>query len=128
MTAALVPMELTQGEDYTAQIIWTDDYDEPQPVVAPCRLDIVGPGNQVMLTLQTPETALAEGEIPEIGLSTEIGLIQLHIPREQTKGLNVGAYSYDLFVTVDDGGAYAGDQQLPIIGGPVTVNKRYTKM
>src|SRR5215510_1331108 len=79
MSAANVPMEIDQGEDWSVQIIWTDDFDEPWPVIAPARLDIKNKAGAVQITLQTPDTEVPEGTIPDIGLSTDIGLIQLHI-------------------------------------------------
>ena len=40
MTAAHVPMVIYQGEDWTTQVVWTDEYDEPVIVVHPCRMDV----------------------------------------------------------------------------------------
>jgi len=128
MPAANVPLVIDQGEDYTAQIIWTDDFGEPQQLTSPMRLDIVGAGNQTVISLTTPETEVPEGEIPEISYSPDIGLIQIHIPSEQTKSIPPGLFQYDMFVTVDDGDEYAGAQQFRLLVGQVIVNKRITRM
>lgn len=128
MPAALVPIDVYQGEDFTAHIVWTDDFDEPLPVIDPCRMDIKDGTGQLLITLETPAEALPEGEIPSISLSSDIGLIQLHMEDSVTAAFPTGSYHYDLFVTVSDEGAYAGEQQTPIIYGPVTVMKRTTVM
>jgi hypothetical protein len=124
----LVPIEIYQGEDWTAQIVWTDDFDEPQQVIAPCRMDIKDNTGQLLVTLETPEEDLPEGEIPTISLSTDIGMVQLHLEDSVTAAFLPGLYKYDLFLTVNDGGAYAGNQQIPLLYGPVTVSKRTTVM
>lgn len=128
MPAAYLPLFIDQGEDFSAQLVWTDEYDEPQQLTAPCRLDVKNVGGQTQFTLATPEEELPPGEIPQIGLSADIGLIQLHIERDVTAALMPGEYVYDLFVSVDDGDSYAGDQVQRILYGPVTVNKRVTAM
>lgn len=128
MPAALVPIDVWQGEDFTAHIVWTDDFDEPLPVIAPCRMDIKNGLGGLLITLETPEEELPEGEIPSISLSTDIGLIQIHIEDAATAAFVVGQYHYDLFTTVSDEGAYAGEQQVPILYGPFNVIKRTTVM
>jgi len=128
MSAAYVPMDIDQGEDFTAQVVYTDDFDEPYRVVSPCRMDIKNTAGAVQLSLETPDTVLPDGAIPEIALSDEIGMLQLHIEDSVTEALVPGVYSYDLFVTVNDGNAYAGNQRQRLIYGEVVVNKRITRM
>lgn len=128
MPAANVPLVIDQGEDFTAQIVWTDDQGQAQKMIAPMRLDILGAGNQPIISLTTPDTPDPAGTIPEISYSSEIGLIQLHIPKEQTATLPAGLYQYDMFVTVNDGDAYAGNQQFRLLVGQVVVNQRITVM
>lgn len=127
MPAAFVPMVIDQGEDYTSDVIWTDNYDEPLPVQHPCRLDIKSLQGQTLLTLES-DPLIPDGEIPSIAVSTEVGLLQLHITEEITASMVPGEHHYDLFVTVDDGSTYAGAQVQRICYGPVTVNKRITQM
>jgi len=126
MVAANVPMEIDQGEDWTTTIVYTDDFDEPYHLVAPCRLDIKSRQGAIQLTLETPDEEVPEGTIPAIGISEDIGLIQLHIEDSVTASMVPGVYKYDLFVTVNDGDEYAGNQVQRLIAGPCTVNQRIT--
>src|SRR4051812_48864538 len=128
MAAANVPMEIDQGEDWSATVVYTDDFDEPYNVIAPCRLDIKNTQGAIQLSLQTPDEEVPDGTIPAIGVSEEIGLIQLHIEDSVTKSLMPGVYKYDMFVTVDDGNEYAGSQVQRLIAGTVTVNQRVTQL
>jgi len=128
MGAAHVPLDIDQGEDWTSTIVYTDESDQPYNVVPPCRLDIMSMTGQTQLSLTTPDTEVPEGEIPEIGLSSEIGLIQLHIEDSVTSALVPGVYKYDLFVTVDDGGEYAGSQVQRLIRGECVINQRVTQL
>lgn len=123
-----LPMVIDQGSDFTAQLIWTDSFDDPVAVVHPCRLDIRGAANQPIASMET-DPELPEGETPSISLSTETGLLQLHLPAEQTAAMLPGVYHYDLFATLDAG----ADSPMPtqvqrLIYGSVTVNKRVTVM
>lgn len=126
--AAYVPIDIYQGEDFAAQIVWTDELDDPQRIIAPCRLDCKNSAGQLQFTLETPETELAPGEIASITLSEDIGMIQLYMEDSVTAALVPGIYHYDLFATVDDGGIYTGAQRHPVMYGPVTVSKRTTEM
>jgi len=128
MSAAFVPLEIDQGEDWTVSVVYTDDMDEPYNVIAPCRLDIKSQQGATQLSLTTPDVVLPEGTIPQIALSSEIGLLQIHIEDTATAAMIPGTYKYDLFVTVSDGNAYAGDQVQRLIYGDVTVNKRVTTL
>lgn len=124
MPAANVPMIIDQGEDWTTEIVWTDNYEEPMNVISPCRLDIKNSTGATQLSLETND-ALPAGETAEIAVSSDIGLIQLHIDHTVTAALLPGEYQYDLFVTVDDG---SGAQINRLLYGSVTVNKRVTQM
>lgn len=128
MSAAHVPLDIDQGEDWSAQIVYTDDFDEPYNIIAPCRMDIKNPAGAVQLSLTTPDTVVPKGTIPEIALSSDVGLIQLHIEDSVTKALIPGLYYYDLFITVYDGNVYAGNQTQRLIYGEVVVNQRYTQL
>lgn len=129
MPAANLPLVIDKGEDFTCQIIWTNEWDEPQTgIIAPMRMNIVGNGAQIVISLMTSEEEPEEGEIPDIVYAPEIGMIQLHITRARTAALNPGIYQYDLFVTVNDDDEYAGNQQVRLIAGQVIVNQRVTVM
>jgi hypothetical protein len=128
VSAANVPIEIDQGEDWTGTVIYTDDFDQPYNVIPPCRMDIKNSGGATQLSLITPDEEVPEGTIPDIGLSSEIGLLQLHIEDSVTAALRPGVYKYDLFVTVNDGNEYAGNQVQRLIYGSVTVNQRVTQL
>jgi len=128
MAAAHVPIVIDQGEDWTASIAYTDDFDVPYNVIAPCRLDIKNTSGATQLSLMTPTTPPPDGTIPDINLNSEIGLIQLHIEDTVTAALRAGVYKYDLFVTVTDDNEFAGDQRQRLIYGEVVVNQRVTVM
>lgn len=128
MGAAFLAMEIDQGEDWTSTVVYTDDFDQPYNVIAPCRLDIKSAQGATQISLTTPDSPVPDGTIPEIGLSSEIGLIQLHIEDTATSALVPGVYKYDLFVTVNDGNEYAGNQVQRLIQGDVTVNQRVTSL
>ena len=128
MSAANVPIEIDQGEDWTGSIVYTDDFDEPYNVIPPCRMDIKNAGGATQLSLTTPDAEPPDGTIPEIALSSEEGLIQLHIEDSVTGAMVPGGYKYDLFITVNDGNEYAGNQVQRIIYGSVTVNQRVTQL
>jgi len=97
-------------------------------VIAPCRLDIQFKQGATQLSLTTPadDEVIPEGMIPEITLSSDIGLIQIHIEDTVTAAMVPGVYNYDLFVTVNDGNEYSGNQIQRLIKGEVTVNQRVT--
>lgn len=128
MSAANVPIVVDKGEDFTAQIIYTDDFDQPLNMVYPIRMDVKGNQVSAILSLVTPEVMPTDGSIPEITFSPDIGLIQIHIDHSTTEALPPGVYNYDMFVTVDDEGEYAGTQQQRILYGTFSVNPTYTTM
>lgn len=127
MPAANVPLVIDQGEDWTTEVIWTDSYENPVQVIHPCQLDIKTNQGQTIVSLVS-DPDIPDGEIPGIAISTEIGLLQLHIPAEQTAGLVPGNYDYDLFVTDDNQDDYALPQMQRLIYGSASVNKRITIM
>lgn len=122
-----VDLDIYQGEDWTTDIIWTDVFGDGMAVVHPCRMDIKATGGATLISLVT-DPDIPDGEIPSIALSTNIGLLQLHIPAATTAAFTPGTYRYDLFVTVDTGEDYPGPQVTSLIGGSVTVNKRTTEL
>lgn len=128
MPAENVPLVIEQGEDFSAQILWTDEWGAPQQLTAPMRLDIKSADVFPVLSLTTPETNIPDNEIPLISYSADIGLIQIHIPKSMTVALKPGVYTYDMFVTVNDGDAYVGNQVVRLLVGQVLVNRRITVM
>ena len=128
MAAAEVNLDMDQGEDWACQIVWTDTLDAPQLIVDPARLDAKDSTGATVLSLQTPTSPPPDGTIPEIAISNEMGLIQLFVDKSTTSAIQPGQYRYDLFVTANDGDAYAGNQTHRLMAGTLTVNKRTTVM
>lgn len=127
MSAAFVPLYIDQGEDFTAQLIWTNAHDEPQPLVHPARMWIKDATGAVLAELETEEDPVP-GTIPSIALSPLLGLVQIHMSSGETAALTPGEYAYDIFVTVDDNGEYAGPQVHRLVKGTVTIDRRYTEL
>lgn len=126
MAAGRVDLVIDQGADFTAQLVWNDFTDNPIPVTLPMRMEVKSPYGQVMLTLFPPDE-LPPDDVPAMTYNTDSGLIQIHINKEQADTLVGGIYSYDLFVTVDDGDAGTGDQLTRLIYGDVIVRPRTTQ-
>lgn len=124
---AVVPIELTQGEDFASQIVWTGVDDAPNKVIHPCRMDVKDAGGTTIISLETL-ASYPEGTIPELMTSPDIGMIQIYISSTATAAMPAGIYGYDLFVTIDDDDAYAGHQINRLMAGQFTVNKRITVM
>lgn len=127
MTAANLPMILDQGEDWAAQLVWTDDLNDPLPVVHPCTMEIKSTTGASLLVLET-DPDIPEGTIPDIDVSTDMGLIQIYIPTAVSTNLTVGTHQYDLFVTVDDGNTYSGAQLNRLCSGTFTVRKKISTL
>lgn len=125
MAAGPVELIVDQGADYTAQLVWNDFTDNPIPVTDPLRMDVKSPYGQVMFTLFPPDP-MPPDEVPAITYNTDSGLIQIHMTKEQTDLLEGGTYSFDLFVTVDDGDVGTGDQLVALLYGSVIVRPRTT--
>jgi hypothetical protein len=127
MTAAgRVDFVIDQGADFTCQLVWSDFSDNPIPVATPMRMDVKSPFGQVMTTLFVPDPPLPEDEIPPITYNGDSGLIQIHLSKERTQAIPGGTYNYDLFVSVDDGEAYAGLQLTRLIFGSLICRSRTT--
>jgi hypothetical protein len=121
----VVSLEIYQGEDWTADIIWSDQFGVGIPVTHPCRMDIKAPDGTTLVTLET-DPEIEAPDIPSINFSGDIGLLQLHLTKTVTGLFPPGQYSFDLFVTTDTAAEYGGSQVIPVIAGPVTVHKRVT--
>lgn len=130
MALAYVPLSIDQGEDWTAQVILTDQDGNSLSLDSPMQMDLKNVAGSLVLSLHTltENEEILYGNIPEITFSSDIGLIQLHIAKEVTKNLPVGSYNYDLFASVNDGDIYAGSQVIRVLAGQAQVNKRVTVM
>lgn len=124
MPATQLNLVIDQGEDWTVNFTFTDERDEPMPLKHPFRMDIKDLTGQIVQSLLTEDNP--GPSIPGIVISNTSGTVQLHLTNAETGALD-GAYVYDLFGTVEDGGVYAGDQIVRFIAGRVFVNKRVTE-
>lgn len=120
-----VELEVVQGEDWTVDVLWTDSYDQPQPVEHPCRMVVKDGAGATLITLDT-NPSIPDGEVPGIAVSPDFGLLQLHIDSEATAAFPPGQYVYDIFGTVN-GDSYAGDQQVFLFGGAFLVRNAVTE-
>lgn len=128
MPGGSLNLEIVQGEDWTVQIQSLDDNDNPKPIVAPARMDIRDRMGAIIHSLQTADVENAPADVvPGVAISSEVALIQLHIPRSISQTFDPGPYHYDLWVTVDDGGIYAGSQAAQELRGQFIVHDRVTK-
>lgn len=126
MPGARVDIDVTQGEDFTSQIVWNDFTDNPIRVVTPMRMQIKSQYGQVMTTLDVPDPPLPETEIPPLTYNTDSGMIQIHMSKDVTNAIPSGIYAYDLFCNVDDGEAFAGYQQVQLMYGNLNCKPRIT--
>ena len=117
-----INLHIVQGEDYTAEIAWLTDEDNPINISGPATMDIRDSANQLIL-------AMDSGVDGELKISSASGIIQIVILRAVTIGLPVGAYFYDLFAKVDidsnliDGGV----QTRRALHGRVTISDNITQ-
>lgn len=116
--------DVDQGEDWTAQLVLTDFYDQPLPVTNPIRMDIKSPFGGVVATLVYDGQTPPPGAISAVIFNKETGMIQLHMDNAVTNSLSPGVYSYDLFATFDDN---TGTPQVQrVVFGSIYVNGRVT--
>lgn len=128
MQTSRVDMIVNRGEDWSVQLILTDQFDEPLKLATPFRMDVKDAAGQPVISLTSSDQAPDfQTEIPEITVSEDVGVIQLHIDDSVTRNLNIGQHSYDLFGHVTDDDIYAGDQVVKFCEGRFVVNKSITE-
>lgn len=94
-----VDLHVKQGADYTAQVYWVDDYDEPVPVTAPAKMEVRtnDENRTLLLTAENIEEIGGDTTLGYLSVSATAGLIELYIPAAATELLPVGVHVYDLF-------------------------------
>lgn len=95
-----VQINIKSGEDYTSQIIWRSDEDEPIPVTGPARMEIRDKDMNLLVYLDQDEEEQAENK-GYIGLSKSSGTISLFIPKYVTFEMPTGTHFFDLFCNYD---------------------------
>lgn len=89
-------VSVIQGEDFVAQIFWSDNLNQPYTLCHPAKMQVRTKRGGLVLELSS-QSEQAQGLV----LAEEQGLIQVYIPASVTSRLPVGSYSYDLFVTYE---------------------------
>ena len=95
-------IEVVVGEDFAAQIAWTDEDGNAVPVVAPCRLEVRDMANNLVM--------------------------QISAPRAITTALKPGRYLFDLFAVTTPSPAPFTSQEVQVINGWFLVSPRVTIM
>jgi hypothetical protein len=119
-------LEVDQGEDWSMQVVLQDQWENALTVDRPLQMDIKDILGQLILSLSVPDDPIPDNVVPEMNFSADNGMIQIHIDRNQTAALDPGVYFYDIFVGVNDGDVYAGNQRVRALAGRLLVNKRIT--
>ena len=118
-----VVIEITQGEDFVAQVYWTDVDGGAQLLTTPCRMDVRDADSNLLMQFKTGNTVSTQATIT---LSVAAGFMQLTCPKEVTRVLAAGRYRFDLFVTANNGVAPFTTQVVPILEGWIDVQARTT--
>lgn len=128
MAAGRCDLVIDQGEDWSAQFTFVDQYTRPMPMVEdPARMDIKNAATGATLHSMVTDLEIDPDVIPQLLISPDVALIQAHIPATVTKDFPPGSYDYDLFYTTSDDGAYADTQIVRGLWGKVLVRKRTTE-
>jgi hypothetical protein len=118
---------IDQNADFIAEIYWTDYNNIPIYVVEPIRMEIRSSSGQLEAEL-IYDGSLPDGQTPPaITYNSDSGLIQLHMPAEQTDKMHPGLFNYDLFVTYADAQNNATLRRHRMLYGQVEVRGKITR-
>lgn len=94
-----VDLHVKVGADYTAQIYWLDDYDNPVPVVGPAKMEVRtnDEDRTLLLTCEDTQSTVGQTTQGQLSLSESSGVIEIYIPAGSTGQMPVGVHAYDLF-------------------------------
>jgi len=119
-----VVLDIVAGEDWSTQLIWTDEDGNPMPITDPVTMDVKDSRGQVAIHLTTgvgsPLTSASIGTVQAAGFA------QLTIPRVLTATLTPGDYRFDLFAGVVSNGIPFSVQVQRVVVGTVRVAPRTT--
>lgn len=114
--AEQIDLWVVRGEDYVAQIFWTDGYGEAiavtEPVEAAVRDEV---GQTVLRFTSTTDPANA----PHIVHNSQ-GFFQLTMPASRTWTVHPGMYGFDLWAAVGDSAPPFTGQRQQVIQGTMT--------
>ena len=120
-------IEMAQGEDFVAQIYWTDEDGEPLKIQTPCRMEVRNPANQIILQFDTSDTGNT-ATLAALVITGAQGLMQISCPKTVSKLVAVGTYPFDLWATLDEGVAPFAAQLTKVAEGAFIVSSRTTIM
>lgn len=116
-----VEFEIVRGEDWSVQIFWTDEYDEPVPVSEPVLMDVKDSTGQIAMRFTTSTDSESA---PHVTMSGTLGFLQLTVPRSVTALLVPGRYVCDMFAAVADTTGPFVRQAQQLFVGTVLVHNR----
>ena len=126
-TSAQCDFVIDQNADFIAEVYWTDYNNIPIAVVEPIRMEIRSKTGQLEAEL-IYDGSLPDGQTPpSITYNSDSGLIQLHMPAEQTNTMHPGIFNYDLFVTYADAQNNATLRRHRMLYGQVEVRGKITR-
>lgn len=124
-TGSLVEIEVVIGEDFAAQIFWTDEYSNPIPITDPVLMDVLDANGQIAMRFTSSSNVDTD---PHLSFTGYIGFLQLTAPRSVTETLIPGSYAFDLFAAVSDSSAPFNRQIKQVISGYVTALPRVSRL
>jgi hypothetical protein len=120
-------IEVVIGEDFSAQIAWTDEDGNSVPVAAPCRMEVRDMASQLVIQFDTSNAGSAATKAALV-LTGSDGVMQISAPRTITDALLVGRYLFDLFAVVPLSPAPFPSQEVQVCNGWFIVSPRVTIM
>jgi hypothetical protein len=115
------------GEDFAAQIYWTDSNGNAIPITSPARLEVRDSLGNRVLQFDAANSGSAATKAAILITGSE-GLLQLSCPKALTKTLEPGRYLFDLFATNNSGFSPFPTQEVKVADGWVVAQGRTTVM
>jgi hypothetical protein len=126
-TSAQCDFVIDQNADFIAEIYWTDYNNIPIYVIEPIRMEIRSKTGQLEAEL-IYDGSTPVGQTPSaITYNSDSGLIQIHMPADQTNAMHPGLFNYDLFVTYSDAQNNATLRRHRMLYGQVEVRGKVTR-
>lgn len=94
----VLELHIDAGEDFAAQVVWSDNDGVPFTVLSPCQADVVDSNGSVVVSFRSTYTNPITQALISIS-SSQDGFLQLTAPKALTKDLLPGTYAIDLFAT-----------------------------
>ena len=121
-----IELQVVQGEDYVAQMVWTDEYNNPVPCSSPAMMDVVDATGSIVLRF-VPYVDPTSG--PCLTMASAPGTIQISIPAAWTSAVPAGTYACDLFATAaTNTSPFVNGQLQQVFSGTLVMYPRITKL